>query len=70
VEQRAELDWQQGFTLHHWLQTSAIVTAMCLSVSVAWVLVQFFTEPFIRLLAIGGALLVCYVSIRYLIFFY
>ncbi|XP_059476184.1 uncharacterized protein LOC132197120 [Neocloeon triangulifer] len=66
VEQSTHLDWQQGFTLHHWLQTSAIVTAMCISVAVAWVLVQFFTEPFIRLLAIGGALLVCYIGIRFL----
>ncbi|CAB3383962.1 Hypothetical predicted protein [Cloeon dipterum] len=66
VEQSSHLDWQQGFTLHHWLQTSAIVTAMCISAAVAWVLVQFFTEPFIRLLAIGGSLLVFYIGMRFL----
>ncbi|KAF4521572.1 hypothetical protein B566_EDAN001292 [Ephemera danica] len=66
VERGSRLDWQQGFTPQHWLRTAAIVTAMCLSGAGAWVLVQLYTEPGLRLLAIGFALLVIYVGIRFL----
>lgn len=65
VERGSHLDWQQGFTPQHWLQTAAIVTMMCVSGAGAWVLMQLYTEPGIRMLALGGALLVIYVSIRY-----
>ena len=64
MERGSRLDWQQGFTAQHWLQTAAFVTLMCVSSAGAWVLVQLYTDPGIRMLALGGALLIIYVSVK------
>jgi len=64
VEQGTRLDWQLGFTTQHWLQTAAIVTSMCVSAIGAWVTIQLFEDPVIRMLAAGSALLIQYVCVR------
>jgi hypothetical protein len=64
VEQGTRLDWQHGFTTQHWLQTAAIVTSMCVSAAGAWVTIQLFEDPVIRMLAAGSALLIQYVCVR------
>lgn len=66
VEQGTRLDWQHGFTARHWLQTAAIVTCMCVSAAGAWVTIQIFEDPVIRMLAAGSALLIQYVCVRFL----
>lgn len=66
VEQGTRLDWQLGFTTQHWLQTAAIVTSMCVSAIGAWVTIQLFEDPVIRMLAAGSALLIQYVCVRFL----
>ncbi|XP_066999681.1 uncharacterized protein [Anabrus simplex] len=66
VERSNHLDWQHGFTTQHWLQTAAIVTCMCVSAAGAWVTIQLFEDPVIRMLAAGSALLIQYVCIRFL----
>lgn len=63
---KGKLDWQSGFTAEHWLHTAGIVTTMCLSAAGAWVIIQLFLDPVVRLLAAGSALLVEYVCIRFL----
>lgn len=64
VEQGTRLDWQHGFTTQHWLQTAAIVTCMCVSAAGAWVTIQLFEDPVIRMLSAGSALLIQYVCVR------
>ncbi|XP_043278637.1 uncharacterized protein [Venturia canescens] len=66
VEHASRLDWQNGLTPRHWVQTIAIVTTMCGSSAAAWVLIQLVEGPIIRMLAAGTALLVMYVCIRFL----
>lgn len=66
VEHGTRLDWQHGFTAQHWLQTAAIVTCMCVSIAGAWVTIQLFEDPVIRMLAAGGALLIQYICVRFL----
>ncbi|PSN51653.1 hypothetical protein C0J52_09450 [Blattella germanica] len=68
VEQGTRLDWQHGFTTQHWLQTAAIVTVMCVSAAGAWIVIQLFEDPLIRMLAAGSALLIVYVCVRLVCF--
>lgn len=64
VEHASKLDWQNGITSRHCLQTMAIVTTMCGSSAAAWTLIQLVEGPIIRMLAAGTALLIMYVCIR------
>ncbi|XP_012174481.1 uncharacterized protein LOC126915284 isoform X1 [Bombus affinis] len=66
VEHATKLDWQNGITSRHCLQTMAIVTTMCGSSAAAWTLIQLVEGPIIRMLAAGTALLIMYVCIRFL----
>ncbi|XP_060815166.1 uncharacterized protein LOC132906720 isoform X2 [Bombus pascuorum] len=66
VEHASKLDWQNGITSRHCLQTMAIVTTMCGSSAAAWTLIQLVEGPIIRMLAAGTALLIMYVCIRFL----
>lgn len=65
VEHASRLDWQNGLTPRHCLQTIAIVTVMCASSAAAWIVIQLVEGPIIRMLAAGTALLIMYVCIRY-----
>jgi len=65
VEHASRLDWQNGLTPRHCLQTIAIVTTMCASSAAAWIIIQLVEGPIIRMLAAGTALLIMYVCIRY-----
>ncbi|XP_078044438.1 uncharacterized protein LOC144473926 [Augochlora pura] len=66
VEHANRLDWQNGITSRHCLQTIVIVTTMCGSSAAAWTLIQLVEGPIIRMFAAGTALLVMYVCIRFL----
>ncbi|XP_031780478.1 uncharacterized protein LOC100118313 isoform X2 [Nasonia vitripennis] len=66
VEHASRLDWQNGLTPRHWLQTIGIVVTMCGSSAAAWILIQLVEDPIIRMLAAGAALLIMYVCIRFL----
>ncbi|XP_046385797.1 uncharacterized protein LOC124155756 isoform X1 [Ischnura elegans] len=58
--------WQRGFTPQHWLRTAALATCATVAMAGAWVVLQMYTEPLIRVLAFGLALLVVYVCVRFL----
>ncbi|KAG8234844.1 hypothetical protein J437_LFUL014693 [Ladona fulva] len=58
--------WQRGFTPKHWLRTAALATCATISVAGAWVVLQLYTDPGIRMLAFGLALLIVYVCVRFL----
>ncbi|XP_012266455.1 uncharacterized protein LOC105692075 isoform X3 [Athalia rosae] len=66
VERANRLDWQNGWTLHEWLHSIAIVSVMVASSYGVWVLIQLVEGPIIRMLAAGTALLIIYVCIRFL----
>lgn len=55
-----------GFTLTSWLYTASIVTMMCASAAGAWTVIQLFDDPGLRMLAVGLALLVEYVCLKFL----
>lgn len=64
VQHSTRLDWERGFTSQHWGSTAVVVTLMCVSVAGAWVVIQMFEDPYIRMVSASVALLVIYVCIR------
>lgn len=66
VQHTTRLDWERGFTAHHWGSTAVIVTCMCIAVSGAWVIIQLFEDPYIRMVSASIALLIIYVCVRFL----
>lgn len=64
VERGARLDWQQGFTSQQIVTTTSLVTIMCVSAAGAWVAIQLYEDIYIRMLAVGVALLVEYLCVR------
>ncbi|XP_026332644.1 uncharacterized protein LOC113239757 [Hyposmocoma kahamanoa] len=66
VQETNRLDWERGFTCVHWVRTACAVAVMVGAGACAWVCVQLFTSPVVRVLAAGAALLVCYVAVRFL----
>lgn len=66
VQHTTRLDWGQGFTSQHWGITALVVTSMCVSVAGAWVVIQLFEDPYIRMFSASVALLVIYICIRFL----
>ena len=61
--------WSQigiAVTPWHWVQTAGLIFIMCGSIAGASVVIKLFTDSGIRLLAVGGALLVVYVCCRFL----
>ncbi|XP_046735308.1 uncharacterized protein LOC124404879 isoform X1 [Diprion similis] len=66
VERASKLHWQNGWTLHEWLHSIAILSVMAASLYGVWLLIQLVEGPIIRMLAAGTALLVIYVCIRFL----
>lgn len=64
VQSTTKLDWERGFTAHHWGSTAVIVTVLCVSVAVCWIVIQMFESPYIRILSASCALLVIYICIK------
>lgn len=64
VSPTTRLDWERGFTAQHWGSTAVIVTCMCVAVAVAWIVIQMFESPYIRMLSASLALLVIYICIK------
>jgi len=55
-----------GFTVAHWLYSLAIITFMCCSGAAAWTVIQLYEEPAIRMVSIGGVMIIQYVCLRFL----
>ncbi|XP_073962769.1 uncharacterized protein isoform X2 [Choristoneura fumiferana] len=66
VQETSRVEWERGFTCVHWLRTALAVACMCGAGAAAWVAIQMFTSPVVRVLAAGAASLVCYVAVRFL----
>lgn len=58
------LDWEKGFTVQHWLKTVILVTLMCVTGASAWVVIQFYMDPLVRVITLGTAVLIGYVCIK------
>lgn len=64
VQESHRVEWERGFTCAHWARTALAVACMVAAGAAAWVCAQLFVSPVARVLAAGGALLVCYVAMR------
>lgn len=64
VRPSTRLDWERGFTAHHWGSTAVIVTCLCVAVAGTWIVIQLFNDSYIRMLSASAALLIIYVCIK------
>ncbi len=65
VEKGSQFSLAQGFTAKQWVTTASIVTFVCLTVGGCWAVIQIYSQPWVRMLAVGAELLVVYISLRY-----
>ena len=65
VEKGSQFSLSHGFTPRQWLQTATTVTIMCVTLGAAWALIQLYSEPWIRMLAVSIGLLIQYICLRY-----
>jgi len=59
--------WSQikvAITPMHWFQTAGLILIICGSIAGAAVVIKLYQDSGIRLLAVGGALLIVYVCCR------
>ena len=56
----------QGFTTKHWIGTAGVVSVMVVASGGCWAAIQIYSEAWIRTLAVGLALLVQYICLRFL----
>jgi len=64
VEKGSQFSLSHGFTPRQWLQTASVVTVMCITLGAAWAIVQLYSQPWIRMLAVSLGLLIQYVCLR------
>ncbi|XP_023338919.1 uncharacterized protein LOC111709482 isoform X2 [Eurytemora carolleeae] len=66
VERGSQFSLSQGFTTRHWIGTAGVVFVMMLAAGGCWAAVQIYSEAWIKCLAVGLALLVQYICLRFL----
>ena len=64
VEKGSQFSLAQGFTAKQWISTATIVTVVCLSMAGCWSVIRLYSEPWVKMLAVGAELLVVYISLR------
>lgn len=65
-----EVKWDRGFTAQNCSSTAFVVTVMCLAVAGAWITIQLYPNPYIRMVSASFALMIIYVCIRYVLFLF
>jgi len=66
VERGSQFSLTQGFTTKHWIGTAGVVFIMMMAAGGCWAAVQIYSEAYIKCLAVGLALLVQYICLRFL----
>jgi len=66
VERGSQFSLSQGFTTKHWIGTAGVVSVMVAAAGGCWAAIQLYSEAWIRMLAVGLALLVQYICLRFL----
>ena len=64
VEKGSQFSLSQGFTAKQWITTASIITVMCSCLGGCWAVIQIYSQPWVRGLAVGVALLIQYVCLR------
>jgi len=66
VERGSQFSLSQGFTTKHWIGTAGVVAIMMMAAGGCWAAVQIYSQAYIKCLAVGLALLVQYICLRFL----
>lgn len=62
----SRLYWEKGFDFQHWTKTIILVSLMCITGILAWIIISLNEDPFIRVLTAGFAIIIGYVCIKML----
>ena len=65
VERGSQFSLAQGFTPAHWAGSAGVVSIMVMAAGGCWAAIQLYQEAWIRMLAVGLALLVQYICLRW-----
>ena len=65
VERGSQFSLAQGFTTKHWAGSAGVVSVMVMAAGGCWAAIQLYQEAWIRMLAVGLALLVQYICLRW-----
>lgn len=60
------LYWEKGFDIQHWTKTIILVSLMCITGVLAWIIISLNDDPFIRVLTAGFAIIIGYVCVKML----
>lgn len=66
ISRSCRLYWEKGFTINHWAKTFILIATMCITGACAWVIIQVYVDPIIRVLTAGVAILIGYVCVKLL----
>ncbi|BFF94240.1 uncharacterized protein DMAD_11929 [Drosophila madeirensis] len=64
IEKSKKLEWDKGFTIQHWSKTVILITLMCVTGAAAWVVIQMYVDPLVRVMTVGVAVLIGYVCVK------
>lgn len=60
------LYWERGFDIQHWTKTIILVSLMCITGVLAWIIISLNVDPIVRVLTAGFAIIIGYVCIKML----
>ncbi|KAG5685011.1 hypothetical protein PVAND_014214 [Polypedilum vanderplanki] len=66
IRRTSKLYWEKGFDIQHWTKTIILVSLMCITGVLAWVIISLNPDPFIRVLTAGFAIIIGYVCVKML----
>jgi len=66
VERGSQFSLAQGFTTKHWIGTAGVVSVMVMAAGGCWAATYLYTQAWVKCLAVGLALLVQYICLRFL----
>lgn len=58
--------WDRGFDVQHWTKTIILISLMCITGVLAWVIIQLYVNPIVRVLTAGFAIIIGYVCVKLL----
>ena len=66
IKTLCRLYWERGFDIQHWTKTIILVSLMCITGVLAWIIISLNVDPIVRVLTAGFAIIIGYVCVKML----
>ncbi|CAH1717721.1 unnamed protein product [Chironomus riparius] len=66
IRRTSKLYWERGFDIQHWTKTIILVSLMCITGVLAWIIISLNVDPIVRVLTAGFAIIIGYVCVKML----